>query len=174
MKVKRYEPNKVAIGENYALGKITNCSYLTDPIHQAALEKVTKSKTLGRFSRAIIHGQTIHSLEHTQPKKRNSHTVSYNYDSKQYHGTLLYYITDFKQIYAVVVPFVSPLSVFPTDDITFCSVPHIHVYNSIKVSQFTLSLYPVLILVWLCHLKKFQTLSIFAYNQTTLKETEIV
>ena len=134
MKVKRYEPNKVAIGENYALGKITNCSYLTDPIHQAALEKVTKSKTLGRFSRAIVHGQTVHSLEHTQPKKRNSHTVAYNYDSKQYHGTLLYYVTDFKQIYAVVVPFVSLLSVFPTDDITFCSVPHIHVYNSISQS----------------------------------------
>ena len=130
MKVKRYEPSKVAIGENYALGKITSCSYLADPIHQAALEKVTKSKTLGRFNKAIIYGQTMHSLEHTQPKKKNSHTVSYNHGSKQFHGTILYYITDFMQIFAAVVPFVSPLSVFPTDDITFCSVPHIHVYNS--------------------------------------------
>ena len=119
---------------NYALGRITNCSSLTDPIHQAALEKVTKSKTLGRFSRVVIHGHTIHLLEHTRPKKKNIHTVAYNYDSKQYHGSLPYYITDFKQVYAMVVPFVRPLSVFPTDDITFCSVPHIHVYNSIHKS----------------------------------------
>ena len=56
--------------------------------------------------------------------------MSYNHGSKQFHGTILYYITDFMQIFAAVVPFVSPLSVFPTDDITFCSVPHIHVYNS--------------------------------------------
>ena len=83
MKVKRYEPNKVAIGKNYTLGKITNCSYLTNPIHQAALEKVTKSKRLGRFSRAIMHGQTIHSLEHTHPKKRNGHTMAYNYGTAQ-------------------------------------------------------------------------------------------
>ena len=130
----RYETNKVAIGENYALGKMTNCSHLADPIHQAALEMVTKSKTLGRFNRAIIHGQTMHSKEHTQPKKRNSHIVSYNYDGKVFHGTILYYITDFIQIYALVVPFVNPLSVFPTDDITFCSVPHIHVYGSISQS----------------------------------------
>ena len=127
MKAKRYEPNKIAIGENYALGKTTNCSYLADPIHQAALEKVTQSKTPGRFSRAVVDGQTIHSAEHIQPKKRNSHTVLYNYDSKQFHGTLLYYVTDFVQIYGVVVPFVNPLSVFPADDITFCSVLHIHV-----------------------------------------------
>ena len=129
-----YKTNKVAIGENYALGKITNCSHLADPIHQAALEKVTTSKTLGIFNRAIIHGQTIHSKEHAQPKKRNSHIVSYYYDSKVFHGTILYYITDFIHIYALVVPFVNPLSVFPTDDITFCSVPHIHIYGSISQS----------------------------------------
>ena len=56
------------------------------------------------------------------------------YDSKQFHGTLLYYVTDFVQIYAVVVPFVNPLPVFPADDITFCSVPHIHVYGSMSQS----------------------------------------
>ena len=134
MKAKRHKPNKIAIGENYALGKLTNCLHLADPIHQTALEKVTLSKTLGRFSRAIIDGQTMHSVEHTQPKKRNSHTVLYNYDSKQFHGTLLYYVTDFVQIYAVVVPFVNLLSVFPADDITFCSVPHTHVYGSMSQS----------------------------------------
>ena len=165
-----YKTNKVAIGENYALGKITNCSHLADPIHQAALEKVTASKTLGIFNRAIIHGQTMHSKEHAQPKKRNSHIVSYYYDSKVFHGTILYYITDFIQIYALVVPFVNPLSVFPTNDITFCSVPHIHIYGSINQSVHIILVSNISLCVAMSFEENPNTYIV--NSQTTLKETD--
>ena len=70
MKATRYESNKLEIKERcYALGKITYCTHLSDSLHQMALFKVTNSKKLGTFNRAMVHGNTYHSLEHKQPKK---------------------------------------------------------------------------------------------------------
>lgn len=73
----------------------------------------------------------MHSLQYNQSKKRNNHTVSYHHEEKLYHGQILYYFTDYSQIYAVIAPFTDPCFDFlPKDDITNCTAPHIHVYKN--------------------------------------------
>ena len=42
----------------------------------------------------------------------------------------MYFVTDFSQIFGVLLPFANKISIFPGDDITHCSVPHIYVYSS--------------------------------------------
>lgn len=111
-----------------ALGLITNVKSLSNPVHQCALLGVTKRMQLGIFNRAIKNNQTIHSIQHTQTKKRNSYTVSYSYEDERFYGEILYFVTDFSSIYAIITPFTDSKSVFPTDKITSCSVPHIHVF----------------------------------------------
>ena len=51
------------------------CSHLSNSSHQMVLFKVTKSKKLAKFNRAMVYGNILHSLEHKQPKKRNSYTA---------------------------------------------------------------------------------------------------
>jgi len=134
--VKHTSERETPIGENHsALGTITQVSSLSDPMHQQALLVITKSTHLGMFSRAAIGSCTFHSLQHTQTKKRNNYTVSYYQNNELHCGEILYFITDFASIFAVVIPFVDPQSIFPIDDITNCTVPHIHVYT--KRSQTT-------------------------------------
>jgi len=72
----------------------------------------------------------IHSLEHTQTKKQNSYTVAYHHDNQPHFGEVLYFVTDFSCVYAVIMPFTDFLCILPKDDITNCNVQHIHVYAS--------------------------------------------
>ena len=140
MKATRHESNKFEITEGcYALGEIMYCSHLSNSSHQMALFKVTKSKKLAKFNRAMVYGNIYHSLEHKQPKKRNSYTVTYDYNNNHFHGEILYFVTEFSQIFAIIVPFQNKVSIFPGDDITHCSVPHIHVYSSKSQSVHVIS-----------------------------------
>ena len=78
-----------------ALGLITSVKSLSNPVHQHALLGVTKSTQLGIFNGATKSYQTIHSIQHTQAKKRNSYTVSYCYKDEHFCGEILYFVTDF-------------------------------------------------------------------------------
>lgn len=42
----------------------------------------------------------------------------------------MYYVTDYSQAFAIVTPFSNQVSVFPNDEITNCTLPHINVYSS--------------------------------------------
>ena len=142
MKATRHESNKLEIKESercYALGQVNYCPHLINRSHQIALFKITNSKKLATFNRAMVHGNIYHSLQHKQPKKRNSYTVTYDYNKNHFHGEILYFVTDFSQIFAVIIPFVNEISVFPDDNITYCSVPHIHVYGSKSQSVHVIS-----------------------------------
>ena len=127
--VKYKSSKEMQISKNCsALGSITSVKSLSDPIHQNELLGVTKSTQLGIFNRAIKNNQAIiHSLQHTQTKKRNNYTVSYSYKGKHLFGEILYFVTDFSSIYAAIVPFTDVKSVLPVDEITNYSVPHIHI-----------------------------------------------
>ena len=103
---------------------------LSDSLHQEALVKVTQSQQLGTFKRAMIKQTTFHSLSHTQSKRRNSYTVSYKYNGEPCHGEILYFVNNFIESYATIVPFTNCISMLPTDNITMCKVPHIHIYSS--------------------------------------------
>ena len=112
------------------LGIIEKKGQLSNPLHQEALMNITTSTQLGTFKRAVVKQTTFHSLSHTQSKKRNSYTVSYKYNGEPCHGEILYFITDFIESYAIILPFTNYLSMLPTDGITMCKVPHIHIYSS--------------------------------------------
>ena len=71
------------------------------------------------------------------------------------------------QFCALVVSFVNPLSVFPTNDITFCSVPHIHIHGSINQSVHII----LVSNISLCVTMSFEENST-TYIQATLKETD--
>ena len=129
--VKHASERETPIGENHrALGTIKQVSSLSDPMHQQALLVITKSTHLGMFSRAAIGSCTFHSLQHTQTKKRNNYTVSYYQNNELHCGEILYFITDYTSIFAVITPFIDLQSIFPVDDITNCTVSHIHVYTN--------------------------------------------
>ena len=114
-----------------ALGSVDNRTQLSNPIHHQALLHTTKCKEVGIFKRALVNQITvIHSLSHTQPQKRNSYTVSYHHQGKFSHGEILYFVTDYSQGYAVILPFTNPLLILPSDSITMCRVPHMHIYSS--------------------------------------------
>ena len=75
----------------------------------------------------------MHSLHYGQLIKRNNYNVSYHNDGKLCHGQIVYYFTDYSQIFAVVASFTNVmLDFFPKDDITSCTVPQIHVYKGIE------------------------------------------
>ena len=114
----------------HSLGLINQISKLSDPMHQRALLEVTKSTQLGTFSRAAIGSQVFHSLQRTQAKKRNSYTVAYQHNNESYCGEILYFVTNFSSIFAVVAPFEDPQSVFPVDEITNFTVPHLRIYTT--------------------------------------------
>ena len=123
--------NNSIVGSNcIALGAIEKKMQLSDPLHQEALVKITRSQQLGIFKRATVKHTTFHSLSHTQSKRRNSYTVSYKYNGEPCHGEILYFVTDFTESYAIIVPFANCISMLPADDITMCKVPHIHIYSS--------------------------------------------
>lgn len=104
---------------------------LSNPIHHQALLHIIKCKEVGIFKRALVNQITvIHSLSHTQPQKRNSYIVSYHHQGKFSHGEILYFVTDYSQGYAVILSFTNPLLMLPSDSITMCPVPHIHIYSS--------------------------------------------
>ena len=71
----------------------------------------------------------MHSRLYTLPKKRNTCTVSYPCNSCICHGEVLYFVTDYTETYAIILPFMNPIKVLPDDEITNCEVPHIHVYS---------------------------------------------
>ena len=128
---KHHSDREVNIYENQrSLGLINQTNELNDSVHQRALLEVTTSTQLGIFSRAAIGSQVFHSLQHTQAKKRNSYTVAYYYNDESYHGEIMYFVTDFSSIFAVVAPFEDHQFVFPVDEITDCTVPHISAYAS--------------------------------------------
>ena len=128
---KHHSDREVNICENQrSLGLINQTNELNGPVHQRALLEVTTSTQLGIFSRAAIGSQVFHSLQHTQAKKRNSYTVAYYYNDESYHGEIMYFVTDFSSIFAVVAPFEDHQFVFPVDEITDCTVPHISAYAS--------------------------------------------
>ena len=78
----------------------------------------------------------MHSLHYGRPIKRNNYTVSYHKDRKLCHGQILYYFTDYSQIFAVIAPFTNlMLDFFPKDDITKCTIPQIRVYKGIEDSN---------------------------------------
>ena len=127
-------------GSHRSLGLINYTNVLSDPMHQNALLKVTKSAQLGIFSRAAIGSQVFHSLQQTQTKKRNNYTVSYHHDDEPCCGEIMYFVTDFSSIFAVVAPFVDSQFVFPEDKITNCTLPHIHAFatrsqNTVHVKE---------------------------------------
>lgn len=125
---KHHSEREIIIRNNHrSLGQINHTSILNDPVHQHALLKVTNSTQLGVFTRAAIGHCVFHSLQHTQVKKRNSYTVAYRQNDEAYCGEILYFVTDFSYIFAVVAPFEKSQFAFPTDEITDCKVPHIHV-----------------------------------------------
>ena len=120
--------NKLIVSTNcVALGMIERKAQLSNPLHQEALMNITSSQQLGTFKRATVKQITFYSLSHTQAK---SYTVSYEHNSKFYHGEILYFVTDFFESYAIVIPFINRLAILPTDDITMCKVPHLHIYSS--------------------------------------------
>lgn len=114
--------------KSHSLGLINQTSELSDPIHQNALLEVTKSTHLGIFSRAAIGSHVFHSLQHTQAKKRHNCTVAYHHNDEPYCGEIMYFVTDFSSIFAVVTPFIDPQFVFPVDEITNCTLPHISAF----------------------------------------------
>ena len=115
-------------GNHRSLGLINQTSALSDPIHQRALLGVTKSTHLGIFSRAAIGSCVFHSIQHTQAKKRNNYTVAYHHNDEPYSGEIMYFVTDYTSIFAVLAPFVDPQFVFPVDEITNCTLPHISAF----------------------------------------------
>ena len=127
-------------GSHCSLGLINYTNVLSDPMHQNALLKVTKSAQLEIFSRAAIGSQVFHSLQHTQTKKCNNYTVSYHHDDEPCCGEIMYFVTDFSSIFTVVAPFVDSRFVFPEDKITNCTLPHIHAFatrsqNTVHVKE---------------------------------------
>ena len=122
--------NSVVLGNNCSgIGPVNRVSSLSDSMHQTALYTVTISKNLGIFKRILLNNSAVHSRLHTQPKKRNTYTVSYLHNSDHCHGEVLYFVTDYTETYAIVVSFTNPIKLFPGDEITNCGVPHIHVYS---------------------------------------------
>lgn len=127
-----YQPeSSVAIGSDcIGLGSVEHRSSLLNPTHQQALMKVTSSKNLGIFKKIALGKLVLHSLQYTRVKKRNNYTIKYQYSHISFHGEVLYFITDYLQTFAIVAPFVTQMSVFPSDEITDCTLPHICVYRS--------------------------------------------
>lgn len=117
-------------GNCVVLGLMEKKAQLSDPLHQRALMRVTTSKQLGIFKRAMVKQGIFYSLSHTQSKKRNSYTISYKYNDEHFHGEILYFVADLTESYAIITPFTNRISMLPTDDITMCKVPHIHIYSS--------------------------------------------
>ena len=129
MSTKHHADREVCIcGNHRSLGSINPTSELSDPVHQHALLEVTKSTKLGIFNRAAIGSCVFHSLQHTQTKKRNNYTVAYHHNDEIYFGEIMYFVTDFSSIFAVVAPFQDPQLVFPVDEITNCTLPHINTF----------------------------------------------
>ena len=46
-----------------------------------------------------------------------------------FHGEVLYFVTDYSQTFAIATLFINQMSVFPSDEITNCTLPHINVYG---------------------------------------------
>ena len=123
--------SSVAIGSNCTgLGPVEHRVSLPNEMHQQALMKVTSSKNLGLFKRISLSQLLIHSMQYTQLKKRNNYTIEYQYNHSSFHGEVLYFVTDYSQTFAIVTPFTNQVSVFPSDEITNCTLPHISVYSS--------------------------------------------
>jgi len=129
---KQASDRQTLLKEHYrALGSIVKTKHLDNSNHHKVLKTITNSKNLGTFSRLVVGLSTFHSVQHTQAKKRNSYTVSYKWHDEQHRGEILYFVTNFQAVFAVVAPFVGlQQSVFPTDDISGCTIPHITVYTA--------------------------------------------
>lgn len=109
--------------------------------HQEELVKVTSINTqIGVFNRVMVGHQIIHSVKYMRSKKRNNHTITYNYNGIKCHGEILYYVTNYSEIFAIIRPFSNCLHLFPIDDITNCTIPHIHIYGSMDDSFHAISL----------------------------------
>lgn len=125
--------NLTRVGDNcFAIGPIDHMHQLLNNKHQEEFVKVAGSTCtqIGVFKRASVGHQIIHSVQYTRSKKRNNHTVAYNYNNSKFHGEVLYYVTNYSEIFTIIRPFSNPLHLFPVDDITNCCVPHIHIYSS--------------------------------------------
>ena len=120
------------LGEGFrALGNVVKTKHLDDPNHRTALEAITRNTNLGIFNWLVKGSSTFHSAQHMQAQKRNNYTVSYNWHDKQHIGKILYFVTNFQAVFAVMALFIGQQqSIFPTDDITGCTVPHISVYTA--------------------------------------------
>ena len=141
--------NFTKVGDNrFAIGSIDYMHQLPNSKHQDELAKVTSSNTqIGVFKRAMVGHQTIHSVQYTRSKKRNNHTVSYNYNSTKFHGEVLYYVTNHSEIFAIIRPFSNCLHLLPIDHITNCTVPHMHIYGSVDNNFHVVSLPSIYICV---------------------------
>lgn len=123
--------NSVAVLNNcFAIGPIDYISELTEQTHREELAKLTDSTPIGMCKRASVGQQIIHSLQYTRSKKRNNYTISYTYGNMKFHGEILYFVTDFSELFAIIRPFCDRLSLLPTDDITGCTVPHLYAFSS--------------------------------------------
>ena len=117
-------------GNGFAIGLIEKRSQLPGII-QKKVE--CKGNQFGIFKRASNGTSIMHSLQYTQSKKRNNYTIAYHDEEKLCHGQILYYFTDYLQIYAVIAPFTNLMTdLFPKDDITSCKVPQMHLYKGIE------------------------------------------
>lgn len=126
--------NSTKVGDScFTVGSTDYMQQLPNSKHQEELAKVTSSNNtqIGTFKRALVGRQIIHSVQYTRSKKRNNHTVSYSYNSTKFHGEVQYYVTNNSEIFAIIKPFSNCLHLLPVDDITNCTVPHIHIYSSI-------------------------------------------
>ena len=123
--------NFTKVGDDcFAIGSIEHVHQLPNSKHQEELVKVTSINTqIGVFNRVVVGHQTIHSVKYTRSKKRNNHTVTYNYNGIKCHGEILYYVTNYS-VFAIIRPFTNCLHLLPIDDITNCTVPHMHIYGS--------------------------------------------
>ena len=131
--------NAQNIGDNnFAIGMIEQRNKLPEIVQK----KVTFNTHscgcgFGIFKRASNGTNNImHSLQYNKSKKRNNHTVSYHHKEKLCHGQILYFFTDYSQIFAVISPFTEPFFDFlPKDGITSCTVPQMHIYKCIDDSD---------------------------------------
>ena len=85
-------------GKGFAIGKIENRDQVPDIIQKKVK---CKGNQFGIFKRASDGTSIMHSLHYGRSNKRNSYTVSYHNKEKLCHGQILYYFTDYSQIFAV-------------------------------------------------------------------------
>ena len=69
--------------------------------------------------------------------------MSYELNKKYYHGEVLYFVRDSSEMYAIIEPFINHQHLLPSDDITYCMVPHLQIYSSRRGDVHVVPLYSI-------------------------------